>query len=89
MLFRSVLTPGSSIVDSPIYDLTVNPTALQGEYSGTLSIFDPSNVLLATTSFTVTVTPEPGEFLLYGAGLVGLVVWNRRRRAAAMVSRPA
>jgi hypothetical protein len=84
--FFGPLPSGTSIPASgpqlEIYDLTVNLTATPGVYSGLLTLNDPDGIALADQTFTVTVTalPEPGEFVLYGAGLVGLIVWKRRQR---------
>ena len=80
------LGDGSAIIDSPIYDLLVNPTAAPGVYTGFLTIYDESSNELATQSFTVAVTPEPGEFVLYGVGIAGLLVWKRRRRVGEILT---
>lgn len=80
--FAGTLASGGFIDNLAIYDLTINNTAAPGEYSGSLTINDElgNPITGGTALFTVSVTPEPAEFLLYGAGLAGLVVWKRKRR---------
>jgi hypothetical protein len=43
-------------------------------------IYDGSGHDIAITSVTFEAVPEPSTWLLLGSGLVGLVLWKKRRR---------
>ena len=88
--FAPSLAAGATIDNQAIYDITVNPTATAGTYDGSLTISDSGGTALTggVAHFTLTVTPEPAEFVLYGLGVIGIMVWKGRRRAGVgMVSR--
>ncbi len=77
----------------PIFEVDIAPDTPPGAYGSplttdlTITILgggDPSALnSLATQSFEVDVTPEPGVAGLTIAGLLGLGILNRRRRAKA------
>jgi hypothetical protein len=78
--------PGSADYTGVIFGMTIAPNAAPGVYTGTVTIsggYDDPNppsldTPLATTDFTVVVTPEPRDFGLVVLGIAGIVLAKRR-----------
>ena len=83
------LAAGASSGDFDLFDVTLG-SAPSGTYSGTYGLLggmDGGTLTaqdnLAQASFSVSVTPEPGYFVLLGIGLVSMYWLQRRRRRQA------
>ena len=69
-----------------IHGVGVNPLAslLAGVDRTRFRVYDADNESVSVSgqvdNFTL-VTPEPGTFILFGLGAVGLVAWRRRKKS--------
>jgi hypothetical protein len=81
--FPFFLAPGQSYTGE-LFDITVPAGTALGVTPGTFTILGGSddNALsnLSTADFSVTVTPEPSTFLLFGSGLFGVALFAWRKR---------
>jgi hypothetical protein len=75
--------PTDDLYTGPIFEIFISPDTPLGNYTGTINIlggaspFTDLNVL-ASETFTVVVSPEPGAMALLCAGLLALAGWRRR-----------
>ncbi|MCX6630552.1 MAG: PEP-CTERM sorting domain-containing protein [Candidatus Solibacter sp.] len=86
-------TPTVRMTESGLPTLNANFTAIGNEtqvaqYAGVKSTnvlntaaFATGGVLVSLENDFEQAVPEPGTFALQGAGLIGLALWSRRRRA--------
>jgi hypothetical protein len=74
-----------------VFEVDVEPGALQGDYFGMASLqytdeTDCLSVCTVSTDFEVVVTPEPGVFVLAATGLAALCFWRRKLTAALITA---
>lgn len=78
--------PGYADYTGVIFGMTIAPNAALGVYTGTVTIsggYDDQNppsldTPLATTDFTVIVSPEPRDFGLAALGIAAIIFAKRR-----------